>query len=108
MGVEPLLHEEVDMPEIDITEVDRDLLRVAGLGAKLIHVVGHFHHPVTISVDGISGWHPWTSRASACESGTPPAGPASRRTEHRYSVTPLWAYKLVRRRAGSIPARPKA
>src|SRR3954467_6195149 len=41
IGVEPLLHQEIDMPEIDITEVDRDLLGIAGLGAEFVDIVGH-------------------------------------------------------------------
>src|SRR5215211_3103637 len=41
IGVEPLLHQKIDVAQIDVTEVDRDLLGVAGLGAELIDIVGH-------------------------------------------------------------------
>ena len=35
IGVEPLLHQEIDVTQVDITEVDRDLLGVARLAAEL-------------------------------------------------------------------------
>jgi hypothetical protein len=37
--VETLLHHEVDLPEVDVTEIDRDLLAV-GLWAELMYL-GH-------------------------------------------------------------------
>jgi hypothetical protein len=37
--VKTLLHHEVDLPEIDVAEIDRDLLAVTGFGAELLHNV---------------------------------------------------------------------
>src|SRR5919106_1990390 len=39
--VEPLLHHQVDLAEIDVAEVDRDFLAVAGLGPQLMDVGCH-------------------------------------------------------------------
>src|SRR3954454_6774371 len=69
VGVEPLLHQKVDMPEIDVAEVDRDLFGVASLGAELVDVVGH----LTILLPSnwmVKGAHPGTSRAKSHETGT--------------------------------------
>ena len=52
IGVEPLPHQQIDMPEIDVTEIDRDLLAVS-LRTKLLHLGHHFRHPITIHMDGI-------------------------------------------------------
>ena len=41
IDLEPLLHEKIDMAQIDISKVDRDLLGVGRLAAKLIDIVGH-------------------------------------------------------------------
>src|SRR4051794_40981594 len=51
--VETVLHHQVDMAEINVAEIDRDLLAIRRLGAKLAHIVSHSAHPLTISVDGI-------------------------------------------------------
>src|SRR6185312_7462683 len=52
VGVESLLHHEVDMAEVHVAKVDRDLLAVGGPGSQVLHVAHHFtpshHHP--------SGW----------------------------------------------------
>src|SRR5215207_2119207 len=40
------------MAEIDIAEIDRDLLTVAGLRPEFPHVVRHRHHPLTIGMEG--------------------------------------------------------
>ena len=53
IGVEPLLHEEVDMTEVDVAEVDRDLLAIAWPWSKLTYVVDHLCHPAAILMDGI-------------------------------------------------------
>ena len=42
VGVESLLHHEVDMAEVHIAEVDGDLLAVGGLGPQFVYIVGHF------------------------------------------------------------------
>src|SRR3954469_11238842 len=41
VGVEPLPHQQVDVAEVHVAQVDRDLLAVAGLGAELVNVVCH-------------------------------------------------------------------
>jgi hypothetical protein len=38
--VETFLHHEVDLPEVDVTEIDRDLFAVSGLWAELMYL-GH-------------------------------------------------------------------
>jgi hypothetical protein len=51
--VETLLHHQIDLPEVNVTEIDRDLLAVSRFGAKLMHIRNHAFHPATISWDGI-------------------------------------------------------
>src|SRR4051812_17192190 len=41
VGVEPLLHQQIDMAEIDIAEIDGDLLAVRHLRSDLGYVAGH-------------------------------------------------------------------
>src|SRR5215208_3396628 len=53
--VETVLHHQIDMAEINVAEIDRDLLAIRRLGAKLAHTVSHSAHPVAIYVDGICG-----------------------------------------------------
>src|SRR5579883_60034 len=45
VGIEALAHQQIDLAEVDVADVDRDLLAVAGLRPQLPHVVGH---PATI------------------------------------------------------------
>ena len=45
IGIESLRHQEVDLPQIDIAQVDGDLLAVARLRSKLLNVIGHLRHP---------------------------------------------------------------
>ena len=48
--IEPLLHHEIDVTEVDIAKVDRDLLGVGGPGSQLAHIISHesthFNHPM--------------------------------------------------------------
>src|SRR6185437_4530263 len=51
VGIEPFLHHQIDLTEVDIAEVNRDLLGVGGLGPQLADVVRHngrhpFFHPL--------------------------------------------------------------
>src|ERR1700722_2390256 len=39
--IEPLLHHQIDLTEVDIAEVDRDFLGVGGFRAQLAYVVSH-------------------------------------------------------------------
>jgi hypothetical protein len=39
--VETFLHHEVDLPEVDVAEINRDLLAVTGFGAELLYNVSH-------------------------------------------------------------------
>jgi hypothetical protein len=48
--IETFLHHEVDLPEVDVAEIDRDLFAVSGLWAELMHL-GHYHH------SHLAGWH---------------------------------------------------
>src|SRR5271170_193523 len=56
IGIEPLLHEEVDVTKVDVAEVNGDLLTFARLRSELAYVVSHLFHPVTICRDGIWLW----------------------------------------------------
>src|SRR5271169_2383002 len=53
IGIEPLLHEEIDMTEVDVAEVDGDLLAIGRLRSKLTYVASHQFHPLSICMDGI-------------------------------------------------------
>jgi hypothetical protein len=59
--LEPFLHHEIDLTEIDIAKVDRDLLGVGDLGSQLAHVISHeiTHHPIGWSMDAT-----WMLRSS--------------------------------------------
>src|SRR5271165_1725395 len=39
--VETVLHQQIDMTEINIAEIDRDLLAIRPFGPKLVNVLGH-------------------------------------------------------------------
>src|SRR3984893_7390741 len=47
--VEPFLHHQIDVTQVDITKVDRDLFGVSGLWSEFADVVGHdCYHPFDI------------------------------------------------------------
>jgi hypothetical protein len=52
--IKAFLDQQIDLPEIDGTEVDRDFFRVAAFGANRVECCGlfHFFHPSTIHMDG--------------------------------------------------------
>lgn len=52
--VEPFLHHEIDLAEVDITKVDCDLLRIRGSWSQFAYIVGHryTHLPSTRMVLG--------------------------------------------------------
>jgi hypothetical protein len=52
IGVEAFLHKEIDMAEVDIAQIDRDLLAIGRLWSKFVHVAGHSRPPDTIRMDG--------------------------------------------------------
>ena len=52
VGVEALLDEEIDMAEVNIAEVDRDLFAIGSLRSKFVYVGRHSRHPITICMDG--------------------------------------------------------
>src|SRR5947209_1399955 len=60
--VESFLDHQVDMPEVDVAEVDRDLFGVAALWAKFMHSCCHVHHPNAIQLDGTWQVSPCLSR----------------------------------------------
>src|SRR3954465_5461396 len=43
VGVEPLLHQQIDMAEVDIAEIDRDLLAVRRLRPDFSYVTSHLN-----------------------------------------------------------------
>src|SRR5829696_4192067 len=51
--VESVLHHQIDMAEINVAEVNRDLLAIRRLGAKLAHIVSHS----APSSYHLLGWH---------------------------------------------------
>jgi hypothetical protein len=52
IGVEPLLHEKVDMTEVDVTKVNGDFLTIAWPWSELAYVVSHICHPCSSPMDG--------------------------------------------------------
>ena len=50
--VKTLLHQEIDVAEVDIAEIARDLLAVSDLRSKLVGHLGPIYHPYAIRVDG--------------------------------------------------------
>src|ERR1700758_3977866 len=51
VGVEALVHDQIDLAEIDVAQIDRDFLGIRGLGSQLMYNIGH---PSTIHLT--SGW----------------------------------------------------
>jgi hypothetical protein len=43
VGVEPFLHEKIDLTQVNITEVDRYLLTIARFRSKLADIVAHLN-----------------------------------------------------------------
>ena len=54
IGIEPLLHEQVDVTEIHISELNRDLLALAQSGSEFAYIAGSLHH----SIPRPSVYHP--------------------------------------------------
>ena len=50
VGIKALLHQQIDMAEVDVTEVDRDLFRFAGFVAKAMNLGGR-------GILHLSGWY---------------------------------------------------
>lgn len=53
VGVEALLHEEIDMSQVDLAQIDRDLLAIRSPWSKFVHVGRHSRPPLAICMDGI-------------------------------------------------------
>jgi hypothetical protein len=51
VGIEAVLHQQIDVTEIDVAEIDRDLLGLAYLRPKFLDVISHLNP--TICMDGI-------------------------------------------------------
>jgi hypothetical protein len=86
VGVKALLHHEIDLTEVNVTEIDRDLLAVSGFWAKLMHIRNHALHPGTICLDGI-----WMVRTLCAR--------ATNRTRHLTTARPaLRVYELTAKR----------
>jgi hypothetical protein len=67
VGVKTLLHQKVDMAEIDIAEIDRDLFTISRFRPKLLYLASHSYHPFTIHADGM--WRPQPAFAREARSG---------------------------------------
>ena len=46
VGIKPLPHQKVDVAEVDIAEIDRDLLAISRFRPQLLYFAGHFYHPI--------------------------------------------------------------
>src|SRR6476619_7672471 len=55
VGIEAFLHHQVDMVEIDIAQVDRDLLAVTHLGPEVMNIAGHLDAILTPSMWMVNG-----------------------------------------------------
>ena len=62
VGVETVLHHQVDMAKIDVPEIDRDLLGVARLGSQLITFSPYASIPTSVWM--VYGWKLSRSRGS--------------------------------------------
>src|SRR5262245_40468315 len=94
VGIEALLHQEVDMAEVHIAEIDRDFLAVGSLRPQFLHSAHRFH-PDTIQLDGI-----WSINPGIASSGRPT------RRSYETSLHPLTCQAPVRpRRARKWKAR---
>src|SRR4029079_2220637 len=51
--IKTLAYHQVDMPQIDVSEVHRNFLGVTGLLTQIVNNRGHCFHPCTILLDGI-------------------------------------------------------
>jgi hypothetical protein len=52
--VEPFLHHQIDVTEVDVTKIDRNFFGVSGLWSELVYIVSHdCYHPNNICMDGI-------------------------------------------------------
>src|SRR5260370_42537478 len=83
--IEPLLHHEIDVAEVDIAKVARDLLGVGGLGSQSAHIIRHeithLYHPLGWSMDV-----KWMLRSSFQGAAVPLPNPrrAARLVERRH------------------------
>src|SRR5690348_15308656 len=55
--IEPFLHHQIDLTEVDIAKVDRDFLGIWDLWAQLAHIVSHNIHSILPSIWMVYGWH---------------------------------------------------
>jgi hypothetical protein len=53
--VKALLHHQIDMPKVDIADIDRDFLAVAGLRSQLVDLLSHAKF-LAPSIGRVSGW----------------------------------------------------
>jgi hypothetical protein len=63
--VKALLHHEIDLPEVNVTEIDRDLLAVTGLWAELLYDRGH-----AVAIPIPSSWMVYGWRSDGFQEGT--------------------------------------
>src|SRR3954449_1383275 len=54
IGVESLLHKEIDLTQVYTSQVDGNFLTIGRLGPKFADIVGHLYHLYTIHMDGKS------------------------------------------------------
>ena len=51
--IEPVLHHQIDVAQIDVAKVDRDFFGFRRLRPQFVDICGHVSHPLTICMDGI-------------------------------------------------------
>ena len=102
VGVEAVLHHQVDVAEVDVAEIDRDLFGVTRLGSQLMHIFCHVYHPLNICIDGTMDGERPPSRgtfATNAHRSQPTGYAAVARLTRRVSGAALWFVRL-RRGAG--------
>ena len=52
VGIESFLHHQIDVTEVNVAKVDRDLLGFRSLGSQLAYIVGHGNIREAIQWDG--------------------------------------------------------
>jgi hypothetical protein len=53
VGIETLLHHQIDMTKVHMAEIDRDFFGIGRRPMQVDDVVYHAYHPVTICMDGM-------------------------------------------------------
>ena len=62
VGVKPLLHQEIDVAEVHVAEIDGNFVAFRSLRSEFLNLAAHRFHPPAILVDGI-----WSEMAALQE-----------------------------------------